>query len=43
MRFEHTSVVISGGDTGNGTALAARFRKEGVGVIVIGRRSEPLG
>lgn len=42
MRFDLKSVVVSDGGTGIGAAIAARFRAEGAGVVVMGRRSEPL-
>lgn len=34
--------LISGGGTGIGAATAARFRREGAEVVVMGRRREPL-
>jgi 3-oxoacyl-[acyl-carrier protein] reductase len=36
------TVVVSGGGTGIGKAVAARFAADGERVVVIGRRAEPL-
>jgi meso-butanediol dehydrogenase/(S,S)-butanediol dehydrogenase/diacetyl reductase len=42
MRFKDKTVLVTGGGTGIGAAIAARFRREGAEVIVMGRRMEPL-
>jgi len=42
MRFANKTALITGGGTGIGAAVAARFRAEGGNVIVMGRRLAPL-
>jgi NAD(P)-dependent dehydrogenase (short-subunit alcohol dehydrogenase family) len=42
MRFEKKVAIVSGGGTGIGAAIAARFAEEGASVAVTGRRPEPL-
>jgi len=36
-------VLVTGGGTGIGAATARRFARDGAGVVVMGRRPEPLG
>jgi NAD(P)-dependent dehydrogenase (short-subunit alcohol dehydrogenase family) len=42
MRLEGKVAIVSGGGTGIGAATARRFAREGAGVVVTGRRPEPL-
>ncbi len=42
VRFSGKRVLVTGGGTGIGAAIAARFRHEDADVIVMGRRPEPL-
>lgn len=42
MRLGGKVALVTGGGTGIGAAVAARFRAEGAEVIVMGRRAEPL-
>lgn len=42
MRFAGRTVLITGGGTGIGAAVARRMAREGARVAVIGRRQEPL-
>jgi len=42
MRLEGKVAILSGGGTGIGAATARRFAVEGAGVVVTGRRREPL-
>lgn len=42
MRFKNKTIVITGGGTGIGAAVAQRMYKEGANVAVLGRRAEPL-
>jgi len=41
-RFEGRRVLVTGGGTGIGAAVARRFAAEGATVVVTGRREEPL-
>lgn len=42
MRFKNKTVLITGGGTGIGAAVARRLRSEGANVALVGRRKEPL-
>ena len=42
MNLSGNTVLITGGDTGIGLALAERFLKDGSRVIIVGRRAEKL-
>jgi len=42
MNIENCHVVISGGGSGVGAEMAARFAREGARVSILGRRVEPL-
>ncbi len=42
MRFKGKTALITGGGTGIGAAVAARIRREGGNVALVGRRREPL-
>jgi NAD(P)-dependent dehydrogenase (short-subunit alcohol dehydrogenase family) len=42
MRFSGKTVVITGGGTGIGAAVARRMHEEGANVALLGRRIEPL-
>ncbi len=43
MRFSGRSVLVTGGGTGMGAAVARRMASEGADVGLMGRRREPLG
>ena len=42
VRLQGKSALVTGGGTGIGAAIARRFAREGAGVIVTGRRPQPL-
>ena len=42
LGFENKVVIITGSGTGIGQAIAKRFAHDGVSIIILGRRSEPL-
>ena len=42
MKFSGKTALITGGGTGIGLAIARKFAKNGAGVIMLGRRKEPL-
>ena len=42
MRFNNKTVLITGGGTGIGAAVARRLASEGANVALVGRRKEPL-
>lgn len=42
MRFANKTVLITGGGTGIGAAVARRMASEGANVALVGRRKEPL-
>ena len=42
MPFQYKRVLVIGGTSGIGEALATRFVKEGSKVIVVGRRKDKL-
>jgi NAD(P)-dependent dehydrogenase (short-subunit alcohol dehydrogenase family) len=42
VRLQGKAAIISGGGTGIGAATARRFAAEGAGVVVLGRRPEPV-
>lgn len=41
-RFEGRTIVITGAGTGMGRAAALRLAEEGAGLVLLGRRAEPL-
>ncbi|GAB5469143.1 MAG: SDR family oxidoreductase [Rhodospirillales bacterium] len=42
MRFEGKTILVTGGGSGIGAAVARRLASEGAKVVVMGRRAEPL-
>ncbi len=42
MRFNNKTVLITGGGTGIGAAVARRLASEGANIALVGRRREPL-
>ncbi len=42
MRFKNKTVLITGGGTGIGAAVARRLGSEGANIVLVGRRREPL-
>jgi len=42
MRFDGKTVLITGGGTGIGAAVARRMASEGANIVLMGRRKEPL-
>jgi meso-butanediol dehydrogenase / (S,S)-butanediol dehydrogenase / diacetyl reductase len=42
MRFKDKTVLITGGGTGIGAAVARRMSSDGANIVLIGRRKEPL-
>ncbi len=42
MRFKSKTVLITGGGTGIGAAVARRLASEGANIALVGRRKEPL-
>lgn len=42
MGFKGKTVLVTGGGTGIGEAIAHRFAEEGANIVVMGRRSDPI-